>query len=79
VSVYPIFESIDIQPILRARPQLLRETRLVLDVNLGRLAQYLRLVGFDTWYRNDYDDAQLVFLSQSQRRILLMRDLSPIN
>ena len=37
VSVYPIFESVDITPVLRLRPQPLREPKFVLDVHLARL------------------------------------------
>jgi uncharacterized protein with PIN domain len=74
VSVYPVFEAIDIGPIARVRPEPLRETRFVLDVHLGRLAAYLRLLGFDASWRNDYSDAVLVQLSGAERRILLTRD-----
>jgi uncharacterized protein with PIN domain len=74
ISVYPVFESIDIAPLVRVRPQPLRESRFVLDVHLGRLATYLRMLGFDTLYRNDYDDAELAHISSSQGRILLSRD-----
>ena len=31
----------------------------VLDNHLGRLAMYLRMLGFDTLYRNDYQDPEL--------------------
>lgn len=74
ISVYPVFESLDIKPLVCLRPQPLRETRFVLDVHLGRLANYLRLLGFDTLYRNDYDDEELARISSSERRILLTRD-----
>jgi hypothetical protein len=74
VSVYPVFEAIDISPILRVRPEPLRETRFVLDTHMGRLAGYLRLLGFDARYRNDFRDATLAQISQSERRILLTRD-----
>ena len=40
ISVYPVFESIDISPVLRVRPEPLRETAFVLDVHLGRLAVF---------------------------------------
>src|SRR6185437_6139212 len=56
VSVYPVFESIDITPALRLRPQPLREPKFVLDVHLGRLAGYLRMLGFDTVYDNQTED-----------------------
>ena len=75
ISVYPVFESIDITPILRVRPQPLREIRFVLDVHLGKLAGYLRMFGFNTWYRNDYEDAELAQISVDENRILLTRDM----
>ncbi|MBN1552506.1 twitching motility protein PilT, partial [bacterium] len=46
ISVYPVFEAIDISSITRLRPEPLRENRFVLDVHLGRLAFLLRLAGF---------------------------------
>ena len=74
ISVYPVFESLDISPLVRVRPHPLRESRFVLDVHLGRLAAYLRLFGFDTLYRNNYSDDELAQISSSQNRILLTRD-----
>ena len=74
VSVYPRFESLDITPILRVRPQPLRETRFVLDTHLGRLAAYLRMLGFDALYRADYEDAELAAISSGEHRILLTKD-----
>jgi hypothetical protein len=74
ISVYPVFESLDITPVLRVRPLPLRETRFVLDAHLGRLAGYLRMLGFDTLYRSDYRDEELVRVSSGQGRILLTRD-----
>lgn len=74
VSVYPVFESLDITPLVRLRPRPLRETRFVLDTHLGRLARYLRLLGFDTLYRNDYTDDDLARISVGQKRIILTRD-----
>lgn len=74
ISVYPVFESIDITPLLRVRPRPLRQIRFVLDVHLGRLANYLRMLGFDTLYRNDYRDEELARVSRDEERILLTRD-----
>ena len=74
ISVYPVFESIDISALGRVRPRPLRETRFVLDVHLGRLAGYLRMLGFDALYHNEYDDAMLADISRRERRILLTRD-----
>ncbi len=74
ISVYPVFESFDITPLVRVRPEPLRETRFVLDTHLGKLATYLRLLGFDSLYRNDYEDAELVRISTEEGRILLTKD-----
>lgn len=74
ISVYPMFERLDITPLLRLRPQPLRQPRFLADAHLGRLARYLRLLGFDTLYFNDAGDHRLVEISVSERRILLTRD-----
>ena len=72
-SVYPQFTSLSLGSLQLLRPHLLL-TRFVLDVHLGKLATYLRLLGFDTWYRNDCDDEELADISDSEQRILLTRD-----
>lgn len=74
MSVYPVFESFDITPELRLRPQPLRETKFVLDVHLGKLAAYLRMLGFDTRYQSCFTDGELAEVSATENRILLTRD-----
>jgi len=74
VAVYPMFECFELGKANHLRPTPLREPRFVLDVHLGRLASYLRLLGFDTLYRNDYEDDELLRISRAQHRILLSRD-----
>jgi uncharacterized protein len=74
VAVYPVFERLDISPLTHLRPAPLRRTRFVLDVHLGRLARYLRLIGLDALYRNDYDAPTIVLISRQQQRIILTRD-----
>jgi len=75
ISVYPMFESLDISPILRVRARPLRDPRFVLDVHLGRLARHLRLLGFDAAYGNEATDDELVLTSVGERRTLLTRDV----
>ena len=58
----------------RLRPPLPGEPRFVLDTHLGRLATYLRMLGFDTLYRNDYADEELARIASDEQRILLTRD-----
>jgi len=74
VSVYPVFRLLDVSPVTRVRPRFEGETRFVLDVHLGRLAAYLRMLGFDSLYRNDHHDEELAQISASEQRILLSRD-----
>jgi uncharacterized protein with PIN domain len=74
VSVYPMFESLDISPIVRLRPMALRDPRFVVDVNLGKLARHLRMAGFDTLWANDWDDDELMRIAAVQKRTLLTRD-----
>jgi len=57
------------------RPAPLRRTAFILDVHLGKLARFLRLLGFDTLYRNDYDDDEIVAIAQAEKRIVLTRDI----
>lgn len=74
VSVYPVFESLDIAAVTHLRPKPLRETRFVLDVHLGKLARLLRMLGIDTLYRNDIQDHEMVEQARSEKRIILTRD-----
>jgi len=74
ISVYPVFEALDVTSLVRLRPQPLREPRFVLDVHLGKLARRLRLLGFDAVWRRDATDEELVLLSLGEKRILLTRD-----
>lgn len=48
--------------------------RFILDNHLGRLAVYLRMLGFDALYRNDFQDEELAQVSDREGRILLTRD-----
>lgn len=75
ISVYPIFESIDISEIQRLRPKPLRKTMFILDVHLGKLAKYLRMLGFDTLYENNYSDPFIIKTAETEKRIILTRDL----
>lgn len=48
--------------------------RFLLDNHLGRLAAYLRMLGYDSLYRNDYQDEELAEIAEREERILLTRD-----
>jgi uncharacterized protein len=74
VSVYPVFESFNIERVSRVRPVPLRVTRFVLDVHLGKLAKCLRLLGFDTLYSNSFSDGEISTIAKEEKRIVLTRD-----
>jgi uncharacterized protein len=74
IAAYPMFEALDVGSTARLRPVPLRDPRFVVDVNLGRLARLLRVLGFDVWWSSDADDATLADVSLSEQRILLTRD-----
>lgn len=74
IAAYPMFEALDVGSTARLRPVPLRDPRFVVDVNLGRLARLLRVLGFDVWWSHDADDQTLADISLGQQRILLTRD-----
>ncbi|MCW4006557.1 MAG: Mut7-C RNAse domain-containing protein [Candidatus Bathyarchaeota archaeon] len=48
----------------------------MLDAMLGKLARWLRMMGYDTKYSNALSDAELLVLAQAENRVLLTRDFS---
>jgi len=85
ISVYPMSNSLmsdsldetkikTISSLQHCQPVPLAIPRFVLDVHLGKLAAYLRMLGFDTLYKNDCDDPTLADISVEEHRILLTCD-----
>jgi uncharacterized protein with PIN domain len=64
---------------LHVLPHILQElphgARFVLDGHLGRLAGYLRMLGFDVWYDRFADDVRLATIAKEEQRVLLTRDV----
>lgn len=58
----------DTLPISGAAP------RFICDVHLGKLARRLRLLGFDTIYRNDLEDEEIIRIAKADDRVILTRD-----
>jgi len=74
ISVYPMFESMDVTGLSKLRPAPLKDIKFVVDIHLGKLAKYLRMLGFDVLYENNYFDAELAQIASNQHRVLLTRD-----
>jgi len=74
LSVYPVFESLDVAGVPRPRPKPLRDLSFAADAHLGKLARRLRLLGFDVRFQPDVPDDQLVSWMHREGRIILTRD-----
>jgi uncharacterized protein len=75
IAVYPVFEAFDIAPLAFVRSAPLREPRFAADAHLGTLARHLRLLGFDTAYDRNWEDAALAAMAHADHRIVLTRDV----
>jgi hypothetical protein len=74
ISVYPVFEALDIAPLVRVRRHALREPRFITDRSLAALARLMRRAGFDAVH--DSRRAVIVRRACSERRIVLTRSRS---
>jgi len=48
--------------------------KFIADCMVGKLARWLRLLGFDVAYYSRIDDDELIALARKERRIILTRD-----
>ena len=48
--------------------------KFIADGMLGKLARWLRMLGQDVKYSNQFEDAELIKAAKKERRILLTRD-----
>ncbi|MZQ74707.1 MAG: twitching motility protein PilT [Peptoclostridium sp.] len=74
VSVYPGFGGIEIGEVTKIQRSEQGGSRFVLDVHLGTLARYLRIMGFDADYDSQRDDPEIARIAYEEDRILLTRD-----
>jgi hypothetical protein len=75
VEVYPVFSAGDLAETGALNRPFFYE-KFILDVHLGKLAKILRLFGFDTYYKNDYDDKTIVQIAETEKRTVLTRDVN---
>lgn len=50
------------------------QPKFIADDMVGKLARFLRMLGYDTVYFNDIIDTRLIEISLSEKRIILTRD-----
>ena len=48
--------------------------RFIVDTNAGKLARWLRMIGYDTLFINEIDDAGLIAIGLKENRVLLTKD-----
>jgi uncharacterized protein with PIN domain len=75
IAVYPHFADIDVAGAVVAGDAPPAEPRFVLDGHLGRLAAYLRAMGFDVAHDRDADDAAIARVAAEEGRVVLTRDI----
>jgi hypothetical protein len=73
ISAYPHCYAFDLTGLSRVLPEPLSEPRFVVDGHLGRLAAYLRALGYDTAFDPSAADPELAALAV--QRIVLTRDV----
>lgn len=71
ISVYPVFESINIAEVTCLPYRPLRSTKFVLDSDLEDLAAHMKQVGYDVRFDLSNSWGEIMAISQKERRIIL--------
>lgn len=71
VSVYPVFEYLNIENITRLRKKPLRRNMFIVDANQGDVAKYMRAMGFDVYFDPSLCMSEIVEISKREKRIIL--------
>ena len=74
IEVYPCFTAPQKDSLLHLQPPVPENPSFILDVHLGKLTHLLRMMGFDSLYRNNFRDKEIVEIAHDQNRIILTRD-----
>jgi len=64
VSVYPVFESLNIKDVTLLRKIPLRRNKFIADINLGDIVKYMRLLGFDLYYDSLLSTRKIIEISK---------------
>lgn len=76
VSVVAPAAPLDVTRPTLLRPNPFQRVRFVVDVNVGKLASLLRMLGLDTYYRNGIDDAEIAAVAEHESRVVLTKDIA---
>lgn len=50
------------------------KTRFIVDTNVGKLARWLRMMGYDALFINPIDDEGLIAIALKEKRVLITKD-----
>ena len=73
VSVYPVFESLNITNVTRLRKLPLRRNKFIADINLGDIVKYMRVLGLDLYYDPLLSTREIIEISKRENRIILTK------
>ena len=73
VSVYPVFESLNIENVSRLRKIPLRRTKFIADINLADIVKYMRALGFDVCFDSSLSVRKIIEISKKENRIILTK------
>ena len=73
ISVYPEFESFNIEHVTRLRKIPIRKTRFIADINLDDIVKYMRVLGFDVYYDPLLSTKEIIDISRGEKRIILTK------
>jgi uncharacterized protein with PIN domain len=73
VSVYPVFESLNITDVTLLRKIPLRRHKFIADINLGNIVKYMRVLGFDLYYDSLLSTREIIEISKRESRIILTK------
>lgn len=75
ISIYPVFESLDVSSVTRLGPQRpLRDLCFVADAHLGKLARKLRILGLDVAYHKEFRPQDILQRAVQEKRVVLTRN-----
>ena len=52
----------------------MQEVKFIVDNNVGKLARWLRMIGYDTLLFKEKDDSKMIELALNEGRVILTRD-----
>jgi uncharacterized protein with PIN domain len=73
VSVYPVFESLNITDVTLLRKIPLRRNKFIADINLGDIVKYMRVLGLDLYYDPLLSTREIIEISKRENRVILTK------